>query len=245
MVTRVRGDTLIKKGIFYGVLVDNSKKRRLWVISELYYPEMTSTGYYLTKIAEGLADEFDVRVLCGQPNYSAKGTKAPAREELKNVKIRRVFGTRLDKNVIPYRIINMLTFGFSVFFTSLFRFKRRDRVLVVTNPPLMPFLTGIACMIRRSQHFLLIHDSYPEILYAARKLQPGSFSGSILEWFRKKMIRSAARVIVVGRDMKKMIAEKTGVTETCFVIPNWAELETVSPAPRETNELLRELGARR
>ena len=26
-----------------------------WVVSELYYPELTSTGYYLTAIAERLA----------------------------------------------------------------------------------------------------------------------------------------------------------------------------------------------
>ncbi len=50
---------------------------RLWIVSELYYPEETSTGYYLTKIAEGLAASFDVKVLCGQPNYSKRGNIAP------------------------------------------------------------------------------------------------------------------------------------------------------------------------
>ncbi len=222
--------------------MENRQKRKLWVISELYYPEMTSTGYYLTKIAEGLADRFDVNVICGQPNYSARGVEAPSREKLNGVKVRRVFGTRLDKNVIPFRVINMLTFGVSVFLAGLFKFGRGDRVLVVTNPPLMPFLTAVVCYLRGSEHFLLIHDSYPEILYAAGKLAPNSFSGRILERFRKKLIRSAARVIVVGRDMQKMIAQKTGVTSNCFVIPNWAELETVSPAPRSDNKLLCELG---
>ena len=34
---------------------------RVWVVSELYYPEETSTGYFLTGIAEGLAGrEFSV-----------------------------------------------------------------------------------------------------------------------------------------------------------------------------------------
>ena len=37
-------------------------KDRLWVVSELYYPEETSTGYYLTKIAEGLTDDFELRL---------------------------------------------------------------------------------------------------------------------------------------------------------------------------------------
>src|SRR4051812_1720521 len=44
-----------------------AKNRRLWVVTELYYPEETSTGYYLTRIAEGLAEDRDVKVLCGQP----------------------------------------------------------------------------------------------------------------------------------------------------------------------------------
>ena len=65
----------------------SDKKQRLWVISEPYYPEETSTGYYLTRIAEGLAGDFDVKVLCGQPNYSARGTVAPKREVHKGVEM--------------------------------------------------------------------------------------------------------------------------------------------------------------
>lgn len=39
---------------------------KVWVVSELYYPEDTSTGYFLTGIAEGLAAEFVTRVApCG------------------------------------------------------------------------------------------------------------------------------------------------------------------------------------
>ena len=33
-------------------------KPRLWIVCEVYYPEKISTGYYLTSIAEGLADDF-------------------------------------------------------------------------------------------------------------------------------------------------------------------------------------------
>ncbi len=76
---------------------------RLWIVSELYYPEETSTGYYLTKIAEGLAASFAVNVLCGQPNYSKRGNFAPKKEIHKSVKIFRAWGTTLDKNVHFYR----------------------------------------------------------------------------------------------------------------------------------------------
>ena len=61
----------------------------IWVVSELYYPEETSTGYFLTRIAEGLARYYTVNVLCSQPTYSARGTRAPDREHHSGVDIQR------------------------------------------------------------------------------------------------------------------------------------------------------------
>ncbi|MEZ5306961.1 MAG: glycosyltransferase family 4 protein [Pyrinomonadaceae bacterium] len=216
-------------------------KKKLWIVTELYYPEMTSTGYYLTKIAEGLAGEFDVAVLCGQPNYSAKGTLAPRKEVRSDVEINRVFGTRLDKNVIPYRILNMLTLGLSVFFRSLWSFRKGDQVLVVTTPPLMPFLTWIASRIKRSEHVLLIHDNYPEILYAVGKLVERSVTSKLLEFASTKLVASADRIILVGRDMKERIENRRGNLDSVFVVPNWAELETVRPIEKSLTDTAKTL----
>jgi hypothetical protein len=146
-----------------------NSKPRLWVVTELYYPEETSTGYYLTRIAEGLTDIFDVKVICGQPNYSARGIKAPARERHREVEIFRVAGTTLDKNRIPYRLINMLSLSVSTFLKALFNFKKGDQILVVTTPPSLPFITAAAAKICRAAYTLLIHDNYPEILIAVGK----------------------------------------------------------------------------
>ena len=45
--------------------------------------------------------------------------------------------------------------------------------------------------------------------------------------------------------MKQLVARKTaGLDIPIYTIPNWAELETVEPAPRDENELLKELGLR-
>lgn len=218
-------------------------KDRLWVVTELYYPEVTSTGYYLTKIAEGLADDFNVGVICGQPNYSARGITAPKVENHKGVEIKRVSGTRLNKNVIPFRIINMISLSITIFISCLIRFKKNDRVLVVTTPPLLPFVTGFASMIKRSRHILLIHDNYPEILIAADKVKENSILTKLLNNCNSLLYKQAYKIIVVGRDMKKLISAKMKNidTEKIYIIPNWAELETVSPANRDENPLLEEL----
>lgn len=218
-------------------------KKRLWIVTELYYPEMTSTGYYLTRVAEGLADDFDVRVLCGQPNYSARGVVAPKHEVHNGVEIFRAFGTTLDKNVIVFRLINMMTLSLSVFFKALANFKKGDQVMVVTTPPSMPFITAFASLIRGAGHVLLIHDNYPEILIAVEKAKENSLFVKTLNFFNRWLYKYAAKIIVVGRDMKELVAKKTqGLDIPITIIPNWAELETVSPAPRDQNELLDELG---
>lgn len=221
----------------------DDKKKRLWVVTELYYPEETSTGYYLTRLAEGLAGDFEVKVICGQPNYSARGAVAPKREVHNGVEIFRTFGTTLDKNVILFRLINMLTLGFSTFFKALAKFEKGDRVLVVTTPPSTPFITAFASLFRGASHILLIHDNYPEILVAAEKTRENSVFVKTLNYFNRWLYKYASKIIVVGRDMKELVEKKTaGLDIPIVTIPNWAELETVAPAPREHNALLKELG---
>jgi colanic acid biosynthesis glycosyl transferase WcaI len=222
-------------------VMDN--KSRLWVVTELYFPEETSTGYYLTCIAEGLADRFDVKVICGQPNYSSRGLLAPKHETRNSVEIFRVFGTTLDKNVIPFRLLNMLSLNISALFKGLLRFRSGDRILVVTTPPLMPFAASFAALCRGAAYTLLIHDNYPEILFAVGKAKENSLFSRVLNFFNRSLYKYAAKIIVVGRDMRELIATKTtGFDVPIAVISNWAELETVNPQPKSENKLLADLG---
>ena len=137
------------------------------MISELYYPEETSTGHVLTKLAEGLADRYSVHALCSQPTYSSRGTRAPARETRNGVAIERVWGLTLNKDVLWQRLLNASTISTSIFMRALTRLERGDVVLVVTTPPLLPIVTVAACKIRGASCVLIVHDVYPDVLIAA------------------------------------------------------------------------------
>jgi len=219
------------------------EKKRLWVVSELYYPEVTSTGYYLTKIAEGLTEVAEVKAICGQPNYASRGVVAPRRERHKDVEIYRVGGTRFDKNVIAFKLVNMLTLGVSIFFKAIANVRAGDDVLVVTTPPSLPFVVAIASLARGGCYTLLIHDNYPEILVAAKKTKPDSMVVKLNHFFNRWLYKHATRIIVVGRDMEQLIAKKTaGLDVPISTIPNWGEIDEVKPVPKEQNRLLAELG---
>ncbi len=226
--------------------VEGRKQTRdntLWVVSELYYPELTSTGYYLTTIAESLAKDRKVKVLAGQPTYSARGQHAPKHELRNGVEIIRAWGTTLDKNVLPFRLLNMVTLAISIFFKALFQFRLHDQVLVVTNPQSLPVTTALAALLRGASYSLLVHDSYPEILIAVGALKPDSFIVTTINFINRWVYKHTSRIIVMGRDMNDLFLQKTaGLDVPIVTIPNWAELDVVHPVERKKSKLLNDLG---
>lgn len=216
---------------------------RIWVVGEPYAPEENTTAYYLTQTAEGLAAKAPVSVLCGQPSYLSRGVRAPNIEDRNGVEVRRCRGTTLDKNILPFRLLNMLTLGTSMFLNALFRFKAADTVIVVSAPPSLPYLIAFACRVRGARLFFLLHDTYPEILVATGNARPNDLLVRLINRLNRRLYSAADRIITVGRDMEEVVSLKPGASaDRVATIQNWASLEEVSPTERSENELLKELG---
>jgi len=219
------------------------KKKKIWVISELYYPEETSTGHYMTKIAEGLSSEFEVKALCAQPNYSKRGLRAPKREKHNGVDIFRCYSTTLDKNKLLQRVINLLTICFSIFLNALRYLRSNDIVFVVTNPPLLPYIILIACKLRSAKCIVRVDDVYPDVLYAAGLLKKTSLAYKTLDWLTKQLYIRSNHIITLGRDMNELVSRKIlNRYEHISIITNWADSDLINPMPKEQNALLSELG---
>lgn len=215
------------------------KSSRLWVVSELYYPEQTSTGYFLTHIAEGLGRSMPVSVVCGQPTYSEHGVRAPAREERNGVDIHRVPATHFGKDRLLLRAINILTLTASVAWFALTRFRRGDRLLVVTNPPTLPPLVGLIARSKRMEAHLLVHDVYPEVLAATGFLAVDSRGYRLLKRFFSATYGLYQSVIVLGRDMAEVVRGKVPAGHRITIIPNWGDVDEVRPVARADNPFLR------
>lgn len=211
-------------------------KPRLWVISELYYPEETSTGYFLTKIAEGLADRFDVQVVCSRPTYSERHVAVAWREDRRGTTIHRMRSTRFDKDSAVGRVMNLISFTLVAFAFCLIRIFPGDRVLIVTNPPVLPPLIGMVARWRRARGILLVHDVYPEVLVATGHARAGGVVDRLLARITRWTYRLYADVVVLGRDMEDVARPKVAGTRTrLHVIPNWGDADEIVPIPRDTN----------
>lgn len=222
---------------------NTQRDKTVWMVSELYYPEATSTGYIVTEIAEHLAKDYSVQAVCSQPTYSARGVKAPRRELRNGVRIWRCWSTTFNKDRLVLRLINILTICSTFFLKLLVSLRRGDQVIVLSNPPFLPFLVVFACRLHGAKCVLIVHDIYPETAIAPGLLRSGSLVSRVWDRATRWLFRSVDQLVVLGRDMEELVRRKLdGRPQRVEVIPNWADIEGVYPTPRSENRLLETTG---
>ena len=207
----------------------------IWVVTELYYPEQTSTGHYLTGIAEGLAREFEVSAICSQPTYSKAGTRAPREETHNGVRILRAWTPTFDRRSLLRRVLSAALIATSLFFRTTRAIRRGDVVLVVTNPPMLPFVVSFATRIRGARCILLVHDVYPDVLAATGLTRKGSLIFRLVAAANRRLFRCMKAIIALGEDMKRLLESRAGGVPV-VVIPNWGDTDSIVPLPREADD---------
>lgn len=220
-----------------------SRPSRLWIATELYYPEKTSTGFLFTKLAEGLAVSGTVGVLCAQPSYERRGEDAPRRERVNDVDIFRVSHPRFNRASLIGRALNVAAVTPRMFFEALRRLRRGDVAIVVTNPPLLPFAVYAAAKLRGVPVTLVVHDVYPEAAILAGILEPAGALARIWRAANNWLFRRMDRIVVLGRDTYRLLAERLPDGPARLrIIGNWADADDVHPQDTAGNSLLRRLG---
>lgn len=218
------------------------RRPTVWVVSELYFPELTSTGHYMTMIAERLAaDGYRVEVLCGQPTYGAHGTRGPKRERRRGVNIRRCGATTFHKDNLAGRVVNMLTLSVSTTWAALRGVREGDVVIAVTTPPTTPLIAALVAAVRRATFVPVFHDVLPVILEVVGRRSPTAWSSRLARWMTGVVVRRAHTVVAVGRPLVAEL-ERYGGAGDIVVIPTWADDRDVAPVAGHDSSIRRTLG---
>jgi colanic acid biosynthesis glycosyl transferase WcaI len=218
------------------------RRRTVWVLSELYRPELTSTGHYMTAIAERLAEDGnEVAVLCGQPTYGARGTRGAKYERLNGVDVHRCRGTTFDKDDLLGRMSNNLTLSVSTLFMACRRFRRGDIVIAVTTPPTMQWVGLIASLCRRARFIPVFHDILPVVLEVVGGQRPRSLAVRAAHAVTTLVVRFSSAIVVVGRPLVTEL-RRYAACDDVVVIPNWADDKSVFPVAARDSPLRRSLG---
>lgn len=214
-------------------------EKKIWIITELYYPTLNSTGYYMTEIAEYLAkNNQDVNVLCSNLTYNTNLVTTIKSEVRNKVRINRVLLKQIDKNNFIFRILRLTNASIKLFIKSLLLISRKDRVLIVTNPAFLILLMPMLKLIKGIKYDLLVHDIFPENLVAIKKMKSSSLIYKLIKFLFDFSYSKAENCIVIGRDMEKIVKEKIGDKSNITLIPNWAEVDKIFPVNKNDTNMI-------
>ena len=207
---------------------------RLKMISEFFYPYQTSTQKILTELAEDLVENgLEVSVLTTKNAYREKKQNLKKHEVYKGIKIKRVAASSLNRDSFIGRIVNYWTFTVGVLFNLLFN-NDYDKLLFVSNPPLVPFIGYLVKKIKGKSYIYLVHDVYPDVAIKLGVIKPTSIIAKMMNFMNLKIYQNAEKIVVLGLDMQRVIEKKGISSEKIVIITNWAD--STKNHPKEVSQ---------
>lgn len=213
----------------------SNEKETLWIISELFPPEETSTGYIMGEIANAMTEKYDVKVICGPEIYDEKkkGVSSNFQSIDKCIELIRVAPVKENKENKLSRIKKFLLMSWQLYNVARKRIKKGDRVLMVSNPFPLIVLMGHLRKKREFNLFMLVHDIFPEGLFTDMNLPTFAFRAAE-KMFNKAYSRVDA-LISLGRDMNEILEKKCYGQKhqpKIVTIENWGDVESIKPKER-------------
>lgn len=214
-------------------------KQTLWIISELFPPEETSTGYIMGEIANAMTSKYNVKVIAGPEVYD-ENKKRDSNNKFQldeSIEVTHVAAVSEDKSSKLSRIKKFLLMSWRLYRVAMKNIKKGDHVLMVTNPFPLIVLMG---HLRRHRDFtlsMLVHDVTPEGLYTDIHI-PGVVYPMVERVFNNAYA-STDLLISIGRDMSEILARKCRGRKRkpkIIVIENWADVESIKPKDRKPSD---------
>lgn len=205
--------------------------KTIWIISELFYPNESATAYILTEMAKKFTEAYKVNVVCADTNYEGDNKRvAGAVADIPGISVLRVGVPELDKNNILKRLVRFLSVSRKLYKKAKEVVQPGDTVFAVTNPAfLLPYMKKLKNN-KKLKYILLVHDVFPENALATgvMKIKP---LYAVLKKLFDKSYAAADKILVLGEDMKEIVASKTGRADNVFVCENWGS-DAIVPKER-------------
>lgn len=188
------------------------------LLLNLYYPPDTSaTAKMAQTVVAALAEKHDVTVLCGRPSYDPTERRPWhlfQSERSGHVRILRVGSSDYPRTQMKKRVFNYLSYVFLAVPRALFL--SCDVVLAMTDPPFEGIVGAFVALLKRKPYVYNIRDLYPDMAVSGSIVKPGLLA-RVWERLHRWALRRAARVVVLGEDMRNRILAK-GVKPAAVVV---------------------------
>ena len=221
-------------------------KQTLWIVTELFPPDETSTSYILGEIANAMVEKYQVKVICGPEIYD-KRKKLDENNKFKldaSIEVFRANGANLDKNTKKGKALSFLLMSKRLYALAKKNIMKEDKVLMVTNPAPLVLLMSRLKKNRGFEWHVLVHDVFPENTVPAGLNMP---MYKLVKSLFDKAYRRADQLIALGRDMRQVLDEKVkngskreeGLPKIS-IIENWADINGIKPQPMPDGQIILE-----
>ncbi len=199
--------------------------KRVFVVSEYVHEAQNSTGHVWEKVIDRLSLSEQVGVIAPRV---APSIELSAKKAMDLRFAHRAF----NKNGLLQRLFGQFRLTFAFAWKILTSVRRDDLLLSGTNPTVLLTILPVLRRLLGFKWIVLVHDVFPENLIPAGILQKKQLSYKVLSLLFSKVYSSADKLLVIGRDMKELMATKIRDPKKIAFVPNWASDKDVKPVPR-------------
>jgi glycosyltransferase involved in cell wall biosynthesis len=201
------------------------------LFNEYYPPDTSATAKMAALVAETLAERHQVTVLAGRPPYDPdeyypfEFLRSDSRN---NVAVERVGSTAFPRHEMRRRVSNYLSYLALAVPRALAI--RPDVVLAMTDPPVAGIAGAFIARMSARPFVYNIRDMYPDMAIGGDIVRANSL---VARWeqMHRRALREAARVIVLGDDMRDRILAKGVAPERVVVVRDGSSPSGPLPDP--------------
>lgn len=209
---------------------------RIWFVNRFYWPDEPATAQLLGDLAEGLATlGHDVHVVCGTPARTSSPSVPATR--------RGVTIHRLSYRLIPGDSLAARAAGFGGFLLKAglhlaVHLRRGDRLVLLTDPPLLGFVAALPSRLRGVRVFHWVQDIHPEVSVAVLRSGMTRALLRLATPLRNLGWRGAACWVTPSASMAAVVRRVIGPSAHVAVMHNWAP-DGLAPASAEACAAMR------
>jgi colanic acid biosynthesis glycosyl transferase WcaI len=188
------------------------------LLNQYYPPDTSATANMAVQIAEKLAQRHRVTVVAGRPSYDPDEyyPYSLQRTDVRNnVTVERVGSTAYPRHQMRRRISNYLSYLALAVPRALAI--RPDIVLAMTDPPVAGIAGAFVARMSSRPFVYNIRDLYPDMAVGGEIVNSG-FWVHRWEKMHRRALRQAARVVVLGDDMRDRIIDKGVAPERVVIV---------------------------
>ena len=205
---------------------------KLIVVSEFVSAKDNSTGYFWSSLIRKAASAFRETTVISPGEIDG----------LENVSFVKISSKKYNKNSflsrLFFQILQSLQFSLKIIKLA----KKKDTLIVGTNPSILLVFLPILKKILGFNWVLLVHDVIPENLVPAGIVKKDTILFKVLSKYFYFVYSSPDKIIVIGRDMKNLILQKSNIEPgQVVVIQNWVNHNDIQTVAVEENSIYKAL----